>query len=74
MRSEELERQMERFLHSLQEELNGRVERERVAAVTAARFESVRREASINDFIPLLVHRFTREELVAAGGEPRESR
>jgi hypothetical protein len=64
--SDELERQMERLLRELQRDLEDSVPAARVTAVGRAHYESLHRGAAINDYIPLLVYRFAKEELVAS--------
>jgi hypothetical protein len=66
MTPDELEHQMERLFRELHDDLGGSVGAGRVAAVSRAHYELLRRDAVINDFIPLLVYRFTKEELVAS--------
>jgi hypothetical protein len=67
MTTEQLEVQMEHTLKSLVVDLGDEASAEQVLAVGSSHFERLQRDAAINDFIPLLVYRFTREELVAAG-------
>jgi hypothetical protein len=67
MTSEQLDVQMDHIFERLVVDLGGDVSAEHVLAVGASHFERLQRDAAINDFIPLLVYRFTREELVAAG-------
>lgn len=67
MTQEELERQLERLLHDLARDVGDGVAAERIGAVAVGHYERLRREATINDFIPLLVYRLTKEELVRAG-------
>ena len=64
MTSHDLELQMDRLLDDLQHDLEETVPAERVDAVARAHYESLSVGAAINDFIPLLVYRFAREELV----------
>jgi hypothetical protein len=70
--TEELERQMDRFFLDLQRELDGRVAAPEITAVARTHYESLVQDAAINDFIPLLVYRFTKEELVQS--QPDELR
>jgi hypothetical protein len=67
MTTEQLDVQMDHILKSLVVDLGREVSAEQVLAVGTSHFERLQRDAAINDFIPLLVYRFTREELVAAG-------
>jgi hypothetical protein len=46
-------------------DLDAIVPAERVTAVGRAHYESLSRDAAVNDFIPLLVYRFAKEELIA---------
>lgn len=66
MTTEELERQMDRLFRDLHHDFDESVPAEQVTAVGRAYYESIRRDAAINDFIPLLVHRFATDELVAS--------
>jgi hypothetical protein len=68
MSSGELERQVESRLEALRQELRDPAVAERVAAVGRQVFERLRRDATVNDFIPLLVQRYTSQEL--ASGQP----
>jgi hypothetical protein len=61
--SEDLERQIDRVLDSLRERVGDSIDAARVRAVGLAHYESLRRHATINDFIPLLVYRYAKEEL-----------
>jgi hypothetical protein len=63
---EELERQLERLLHDLARDVGDGVAAERIGAVAVGHYERLRREATINDFIPLLVYRFAKEDLVSS--------
>ena len=64
MRTEELNHRVERQLEYLCLEFGGEVPASQVTALGQAHFERLRAEAHINDFLPVLVHRFTREELL----------
>jgi hypothetical protein len=66
----ELERQTVGRLDVLREELSTTVPPEHVNAVGRRHFERLSRHATVTDFIPLLVYRFTREELLY--GEPEQ--
>jgi hypothetical protein len=61
--TEDLERQIDRVLHSLREFAGDGIDAARVRAVGLAHYESLHRHATINDFIPLLVYRYAKEEL-----------
>jgi hypothetical protein len=64
--TDELERQIDRLPHDLRRDLGDAVPAERIGAVSRAHYDMLRRDAVINDFIPLLVYRFAKEELVAS--------
>lgn len=64
MTTEQLDVQMDHTFKRLVVDLGG-VPAEQVVAVGTSHFERLQRDAAVNDFIPLLVYRFTREELVA---------
>lgn len=64
-----LDRQVERQLESLRREFADEIPASRVTAAGEAYFDRLRADARIPDFIPVLVYRFTREELVRAGSE-----
>ena len=66
MTSHELERQYLRMVGMLRKELEGHAGSGIVEAVGRKHFERLRSGATINDFIPLLVYRATRDELSAA--------
>lgn len=61
--SNELEHQMERVFHDLLRDLGHDFPHERVVLVGRAHYESLRRDAVVNDYIPLLVYRLAKEEL-----------
>jgi hypothetical protein len=67
MTSEQLDVQMDHMFGRLVADLGGDVSTEHVLAVGTRHFERLQRDAAVNDFIPLLVYRLTREQLVAAG-------
>jgi hypothetical protein len=54
---------VERVLDGLGRELADEIPATRVTSVGRGYFEQLRAEARITDFIPVLVYRFTREEL-----------
>jgi len=64
MTPQELEEQTAKGLDNLRRELVGSVPGERVAEVGHAHFERISSNASIPDFVPLLVYRYAREELL----------
>jgi hypothetical protein len=66
MTTEQLDAQMEHMFRRLVDDLGNDVSVEHVRAVGTSHFERLERDAAVNDFIPLLVYRFAREELVAA--------
>jgi hypothetical protein len=59
-----LNRQVEQQLESLRREFGDKLPASFVTAIGHAQFEQLRTGAKIPDFIPVLVYRFTREELV----------
>ncbi len=65
MNDEELRIHLERGLANLRREFAGKVPAEHVTRVGMDRFETLIESARITDFIPLLVYRETREELLA---------
>jgi len=66
MNNVELEHHVEMRLDALRNEFAGQADTESITAVGLRHFEHLRRDATINDFIPQLVHRFAREELLSA--------
>jgi hypothetical protein len=64
-----LNRQVERQLESLRREFADEIPASQVTAVGEAHFDRLRADARIPDFIPVLVYRFTREELIRAEHE-----
>jgi hypothetical protein len=66
MTPDELERQTRRQLDNLRRELAGSVPAEQVAKIGEKHFVALRREAAIVDFIPLLVYRFAKDELLSS--------
>jgi hypothetical protein len=64
MTADELDVQMEILFEDLADELGDRVDHDEVLAVGHRYYDELRRNATIHDFIPLLVHRFTKDELV----------
>jgi hypothetical protein len=64
MTPDDLERQTARGLDALRYELGDRVTAEEVAAVGRRQFERLIRDATITDFIPLLVYRCAKDELL----------
>ncbi len=64
MRQQELERQMDKLLQDLLREVGDAFPPEQVRAVGYDHYERLRREATINDFIPLLVYRYAKADLV----------
>jgi len=61
----ELERQTAHQLTKLRRELAGRIASDQVTAVGRARYDVLREHATVNDFIPLLVYRFTKDEVLS---------
>lgn len=64
-----LNRQVEQQLQSLRREFGEKVPASFVTALGQAQFEQLRANAKIPDFIPVLVYRFAREELIRIGRE-----
>jgi hypothetical protein len=69
MNEARLNRQVELGLESLRREFADQLPGSLVTTVGRAEFEQLRANATITDFIPLLVYRYTREELVRIDGE-----
>jgi hypothetical protein len=67
---QELITHIERGLAALQREFADKVRADHVLEIGKDRFEALREHATITDFIPLLVYRQTREELLVC--EPDE--
>jgi hypothetical protein len=63
MTPEELERQTARQLDNLRQELEEIVTADTVVRVGREHYAELCRQATITDFIPLLVYRFTKDEL-----------
>lgn len=63
METAELNRRVERQLENLCREFQHQVPASRVKALGRAHFEQLQTQARITDFIPVLVHRVTREDL-----------
>ena len=59
-----LNRQVEQSLERLQREFADDLPASRVTAVGQALFDELRRDARISDFIPILVYRYARDELI----------
>jgi hypothetical protein len=64
MDSYELEQEMDKVFRDLARGVGDGVEADRVDAVGHDKYEWLRQDATINDFLPLLVYRYTKEELV----------
>jgi hypothetical protein len=64
MTPQELERQLDRVLDALVRDLGDSVAADDVTTIGRVHCERLRRDATVNDFIPLLVYRLAREELV----------
>ena len=69
MTPDELDVQMEIVFEDLADELGNRVASDEVFAVGHRYYDELRASATIHDFIPLLVHRFTKDELVRSSRE-----
>jgi hypothetical protein len=65
MNTQQLDAHIERDLEALRCEFAGRVPADHVTQIGNDQFEKLSRDATINDFIPLLVYRQTREELLS---------
>ena len=63
---QELERQTAARLNALKRELGDSVAAEQVETVGRRHLQRLCRDAKVTDFVPLLVYRFAREELVYA--------
>ncbi len=61
-----LDRQVGQALEGLRREFADEREASEVSAIGEACYETLRARARILDFIPLLVYRYTREELIQA--------
>jgi hypothetical protein len=64
VRFEELDRQVTRIVDDLCRECSPDVSAEQVDEIVHAHYGRLMQEATINDFIPLLVHRHTKEQLL----------
>ncbi len=64
MDAQKLTGHVERALDGLRREFEGEISAEQVTTTGTALFDQLRAEARINDFIPVLVYRYTREELI----------
>lgn len=74
MTSEELDRQIAALVHELQRQRPANVAPEHVDAVAYGYYGQLQRDATVNDFIPLLVYRYTKEQLpLISRGELRQS-
>jgi len=69
MDERELKAHLERGLESLRREFAGKVPTEEVTQIGNEHFEELLEHATITDFIPLLVYRHTREELLEVRSE-----
>jgi hypothetical protein len=58
-----LERKIEQQLQSLLREFGGEIPASEVTPIVQAHFARLREAASIEDFIPVLVYRYSREDL-----------
>jgi hypothetical protein len=73
MTNDELEYQLAAVLDDLAHEFGDSLVADEITTVGRRHYERLRGQARIDDFIPLLVHRFARAELSAAarGDLPR---
>jgi hypothetical protein len=69
LRAEELEKHIDSVVRELDRELHGQIPHDRVETVNRGHYKSLCRDAAINDFIPVLVYRFAKEELVETVAE-----
>jgi hypothetical protein len=67
--AEDLEARVERGLDALRREFPS--EAERIGEIGHAQFDRLHAGARIEDFLPILVYRFTRDELGSRNGEAR---
>jgi len=67
----DLEHQIAHRLDALQRELGAAVPHDHLLAVGSYHTQRLLAHATITDFIPLLVYRFTKEELLSADGVHR---
>ena len=66
MDTQELNRHIEREVRMLQREFGGTIPEDEVAEISRKQLERLQESALFDDFIPLLVHRQTREILLEA--------
>ena len=66
----ELEQQIARRLDSLHGELGSRVSRQDVATLGRYHAERLLAHATVTDYVPLLVYRATKEDLLRGGRRP----
>jgi hypothetical protein len=55
---------MDKVFRDLARDFDGSVAPDRVAGVAHEHYERLRQRATVNDFLPLLVYRFTTEDLI----------
>jgi hypothetical protein len=65
----ELHVHTEQVLEALRREFTGKVPADAVTEIGRARLDALLAVATINDFVPLLVYRQTREALLSIGPE-----
>ncbi len=65
----ELEKHLERGMGLLRREFAGVVATDRIVETSHDRFESLYRQATITEFIPLLVYREIRDEIRECGAD-----
>jgi hypothetical protein len=70
MNSEELERQTTRLLQTLRQELDQRITDEQIITTGQAHYRQLSNQATITDYIPLLVYRQTKEQLTRPQSRP----
>src|SRR5262249_36534215 len=68
MNPQETERQTTKLLLTLRRELEQRITNEEIMTVGRAHYAKLSRQATITDYIPLLVYRQTKEQLTLAEG------
>ena len=64
MTTQELELHMDRVFRQLHRDFDRAHSVEHVTATGKARYDLLRQGATVNDFIPLLVYRFAKDDLV----------
>lgn len=68
MSPEQLEKQMNHILRNLVRDIE-HASADTIASAAHDHYERISTDATVNDFIPLLVYRFTKEEFVSVSRE-----